>query len=129
MHLGITYGTSEVDPKPYGLMGYANSNYAGDPEDRKSVMGHCFFINGAVASWCSKKQQTVSTSTTEAKYIALGHAVRESIWIRRFLNELKISEVIGACTLHGDNETSIILTNNVESQVRTKHIDVEHHYV
>lgn len=128
MHLGITYGADEVKPLPYGLTGYADSNYAGDPEDRKSVMGYCFFINGAV-SWCSKKQRTVATSTTEAEYIALGHAARESGWIKRFLNELRISDPIKAYTLHGDNETSIILTKNAESQSRTKHIDVQHHYV
>lgn len=60
MHLEITYGTSKIDPKPYGLMEYDDSNYAGNPKDKKSVMRHCSFINGAVASWCSKKQQTAN---------------------------------------------------------------------
>ena len=138
MHLGLTYGAHLQSEKeaitppsslPFGLIGYADSNYAGDPEDRKSVMGNCFFIHGAIVSWCSKKQRTVSTSTTEAEYIALGHAARESVWIRRFLNELEVAEPIGACTILGDNETSIILTKNAESQARTKHIDVQHHYI
>lgn len=149
MHLGLMYGSREdaqsqpdketkastsqakapVSPPPFGLVGYADSNYAGDPEDRKSVMGNCFFLHGAIVSWCSKKQRTVSTSTTEAEYIALGHGARESVWIRRFLNELKVEAPIGACLLHGDNETSIILTKNAESQARTKHIDVQHHYI
>ena len=129
MHLGITYGAGEDKTPPYGLVGYADSNYAGDPEDCKSVMGHCFFVNGAVVSWCSKKQRTVSTSTTEAEYIALGHAARESVWIKRFLNELRIANPINAYTLHKNNKTSIILTKNAESQSRTKHIDVQHHYI
>lgn len=51
------------------------------------------------------------------------------MWIQRFLNELKVANPIGACLLHGDNETSIILTKNTESQARTKHIDVQHHYI
>lgn len=67
MHIGITYGASEAKPSPYGLTGYADSNCAGDPEDCKLVMGYCFFINGAVVSGCSKKQRTVSTSTTKAE--------------------------------------------------------------
>lgn len=133
MHLGIRYGctlkpdgqTKAPDaPPPYSFIGYADSNYAGKPEDRKSVMGYCFYMNGALVSWCSKKQRTVSTSTTKAEYIALGHAARESVWIRRFFNELSIVEPIGACILHGDNETSIILTKNAESQSRTKHINM-----
>ena len=129
MHLGIIYGTSSStdSSQPYGFVGYADSNYAGDPEVRKSVIEHCFFINRAVASWCSKKQRTVSTSTTETDYITLGHAARESVWIRQFLNELEVADPIDACILHGDNETSIILTKNAESQARTKHIDVQHH--
>lgn len=87
-------------------------------------MSHCFFLYGAIVSWCNKKQRTISISTTEAKYIALGHAARKSVWIRRFLNELNVVDLIGACILHGDNKTSIILTKNAESQTRTKHIDV-----
>lgn len=79
MQIRIIYGVSDLNPALYRLIGYVDSNYAEDPKDRKSVMGHCFFINRAIVSWCSKKQQTMSTSTTKAKYIALGHAIQESI--------------------------------------------------
>ena len=83
IHLGLIYGghlkneektKASITPFLFGLIKYGNSSYAGDSEDRKSVIGYCCFINGAVISWCSKKQTTVSISTTEAKYIALGHA-------------------------------------------------------
>lgn len=138
IHLGLIYGghlkdegetKAPITPSPFGLIGYGDSSYAGDPEDRKIVIGYCYFINGAVVSWCSKKQKTVSTSTTEAEYIALGHPAREAIWLRRFINELQVSEPINHITLHGDNETSIMLTKNAESQHRTKRIDVQHHYI
>lgn len=132
IHLELVYGqrpdgSSPTVPAPYGLIGYGDSNFAGDPEDRKSVMGYCFFLNGGVVSWSSKKQRTVSTSTTEAEYIAIGHAAREGIWIKRFINELQL-EITGL-SLKGDNEASLNLTKNPESQHRTKHIDVQHHYV
>ena len=133
IQMGLVFGR-EVnshlprDPPPYGLVGYADSNFAGDPADQKSVMGYCFFLNRAVVSWSSKKQRTMSTSSTEAEYIALGHAVREAVWIRRFINEIEI-EVIGELTLFGDNKMSIALTKNTESQHQTKHIDVQHHYI
>lgn len=77
--------------------------------------------------WSSKKQQTVLTLTTEAKYIALGHALREVVWIKRFVNELDMENT--EITLYGDNEISITLTKNVESQRRTKHIDLQHYYI
>ena len=91
-------------------------------------MSYCFFLNGAIVSWSSKKQRTVSISTTEAEYIALGHAAREVIRIRKFINKIEI-KVTGELTLFGDNKMSIALTKNVESQHQTKYIDVQHHYI
>ena len=132
MHLELVYGqrpdgSLPISPAPYGLIGYGNNNFAGDPEDRKSVMGYCFFLNGAVVSWSSKKQRTVLTSTTEAEYIAIGHAAREGVWIKRFINELSLETT--ELSLKSDNKASLNLTKNPESQHRTKHLNVQHHYV
>ena len=69
-----------------------------------------------------------STSITKTKYIALGHVVREAVWIRRFINKMKL-KVIEDLMLYEDNKMSIALTKNAESQYRTKHIDVQHHYI
>lgn len=82
-----------------------------------------------IVSWCSKKQRTGSTSTTKAIYIALRHTARKSAWIRWFLNKLKVKVLIGACLLHENNDTSIIFINNVETQTRIKHIDVQYYYI
>ena len=67
-NLGIWY------PKESGfnLIGYIDSDYAGSVVDRKSTSGSCQFLGGRLISWYSKKQQTVSNSTTEAEYIAAG---------------------------------------------------------
>lgn len=124
MHLGIIYRAGKVKLLLYKPIEYTDSNYAEDLEDCKSMIGYCFFVNRVVVSWCSKKQQTISTSTIEAKYIALGHAMQESIWIKRFLNELKMSDPINTCILYGDNETNIIFTKNAKSQTWTKHINI-----
>ena len=54
--LRLIYGQTTVrDFLPYGLIGYADSNFAGDPEDCKSVIGYWFFFNGAVVLWSNKK--------------------------------------------------------------------------
>lgn len=119
MDMGLTFGrgTNPRDPPPYGLVGYADSNFAGDSEDRKSVMGYCFFLNGALVSWSSKKQRTVSTSTTEAEYIAIGHAAREAVWIRRFINKMEL-ETVDSLTLNGDNDMSITLTKTLRVSIK-----------
>lgn len=63
-----------IRPVPFELIGYTNSNYASDLEDRKSVIKNNFFIYRAIIFWCRKKQCTVSPSTTEAKYITLRYS-------------------------------------------------------
>ncbi len=131
--MGLIYGREIAnhllrEPPPYGLVGYADSNFARDPEDRKSVMGYYFFLNRAVISWNSKKQRTVSTSTTKSEYITLGHVATEAVWIKQFSNKFEI-KIVEHLTLNGDNKMSIALTKNAESQHRTKHIDVQHYYI
>lgn len=56
-------------------------------------MGYCFFLNGAMVLWNSKKQRTVSILTTEAKHIALGYPAKEAVWIRQFINKLVLETI------------------------------------
>lgn len=55
MQMGIIYRVSNLNPALYRLVEYTDSNYVEDPKDKKSIMSHCFFINGAVVFWYSKK--------------------------------------------------------------------------
>ena len=84
MELSIIYGEETKNCLPrdspaYKLIRFADSNFAGDPNDCKSMIGYCFFLKEAVVSWCIKKQITVSTLTTEVEYITLGHVAREVV--------------------------------------------------
>lgn len=129
---GLVYGSNELvrtKQSSTATYGYADSNYAGDIMDRRSTMGYTFMLNGCVTAWMSKKQRTVSTSTAEAEYIALGHGARQGVWMRRFINELGLCEPEPNITLLGDNESSIKLVQNAEQHSRMKHIDVQHHYI
>src|SRR3954470_14798949 len=56
----------------FDLVGYSDSDYAGDKVDRKSTSGTCQFLGRSLVSWSSKKQNSVSLSTAEAEYIAAG---------------------------------------------------------
>ena len=74
------------------ILDYADSNFARDISERKFIMRYCFFLVRGVISWCLKKQCTVSTSTTEAEYIIIGHAARQAVWLQQFLIELPINQ-------------------------------------
>ena len=61
------------------LIGYSDSDWAGDIEDRKSTSGYTFNIRSRVVSWSSKKQPIISLSSTEAEYKALCNATCEVV--------------------------------------------------
>lgn len=111
------------DSPPYGLVSYADSNFAKDLEDLQLVMSYCFFINKAVISWNSKKQRTVSTSMTEVEYIVLRYIAKAAIRIKKFINNIELEAVVDLI-LYENNEMSTALIKNTESQYCTKHINV-----
>ena len=81
---GITFGGEEE----LNLVGYSDSDWAGDRADRKSTSGFVFTLNGGPVSYASKKQAVVALSSTEAEYVALSLAAREATWLRLLLTEL-----------------------------------------
>ena len=110
-------------------MGYADSSYAGNLEDKKSITGYCFFLSGAIISWYSKRQYIVSISTSETKYIAMSQGAKKRIRIQQFLNKLLPENAVREMKILGDDKINLILTKDPESQNQTKYIDVMHHYV
>lgn len=122
-NFGVTYdGTQGLV-----LEGYSDADW-GAGEDRKSISGYVFILAGGAISWSSKKQATTALSTTEAEYIALVQAAKESIWIQRLIHELGYI-AINSNVIYGDNQGSIALANNPEYHARTKHIDIQYHFI
>src|SRR4051812_546770 len=70
------------------LEGYADADWAGSIDNRKSTTGYVFTLHGGAITWNSKKQPTVALSTTEAEYMALGQVTKEVIWLKKFLAEI-----------------------------------------
>lgn len=76
------------------LEGYADSDWAGDETDRKSATGFLFKVFGGTVCWSTKKQSTVSISSTESEYVALAEAARERIWISNLLKDFGFAKTI-----------------------------------
>jgi hypothetical protein len=110
------------------LLGYCDADWAGDVSDRKSVSGYVFTLGGAAITWSSKKQATVATSSTEAEYIAMATAAKEAIHLRLLLTDLGFPPN-DPTTIKCDNQGAMKLAKNPVGHSRTKHIDVQHHFV
>ena len=109
------------------LIGYSDSDWAGDLDTRRSTSGYMFQIGGATISWCSKRQLTVARSSTEAEYVALSAAAQECIWLRRLLTDFMLGDD-KPTTLYEDNTGALELSKNPKFHNRTKHIDVAYHF-
>ncbi|KAL8106255.1 hypothetical protein AgCh_029879 [Apium graveolens] len=123
-NFGILYKRGEVG----ALVGFTDSDYAGDVDDRKSTSGYVFLINGAVVAWSSKKQPIVTLSTTESEFIAAASCACQAVWMRRILQELGFVQE-GGTTIMCDNSSTIKLTSNPVLHSRSKHIDVRFYFL
>jgi hypothetical protein len=110
------------------LEGWADADYAGDPEDRKSTSGFLLTINGRPVSWTSRKQKTVALSSTESEYVSLSNLCQEVKWFRQLLQDVD-SPQLAPTTLFEDNQGAQATANNPTSHQRMKHVDVRFHFI
>jgi ribonuclease HI len=109
------------------LHGYCDSDHGGDLDSGRSTSGYAFLFGNGAISWSSKLQPTVATSSTEAEYMAAGHAVKQCIWVRELMSELKLD--VGRTVIYTDNMSSIALIKNPVHHQRTKHIRINWHFI
>ncbi|GJZ41064.1 ribonuclease H-like domain-containing protein [Tanacetum coccineum] len=110
------------------LNAYSDADWAKCIVTRKSVTGYCVLLNNSLVSWKSKKQNTLSKSSTEAKYRALASVTSEVIWILKILKDLQI-EFFLPVSLHCDNNSAIKIAANPVFHERTKHLEIDLHFV
>jgi hypothetical protein len=123
---GIVYS----DKHGLQLRGFVDSDFAGCEDSRKSTTGWVFTLAGGPISWSSQRQKTVATSTMDAEYVACAEAAKEAMWIRNFINDLRIPGVhIDTVPIYIDNNSALKLTKNPEFHSRSKHIDIKHHFI
>ena len=109
-------------------MGYADTDWAGDLDARRSTTGCIFTLAGAAISWASKRQPTVVLSSTEAEYMAACAGGQEAIFLKKLTEDFRIPQK-GATILLQDTRGAIAIARNPISNKCSKHINVRIHFI
>ncbi|KAE8708925.1 Serine/threonine-protein kinase HT1 [Hibiscus syriacus] len=104
---GIIFGSQRDNPL---VVGYVDSDYASDLDNRRSTTGYVFTIGGGPICWKSTVQSVVALSTTEAEYMAAAEAAKEALWLTGLVKELGVQQ--GGVQLLCDNQSTIHLAKN-----------------
>jgi hypothetical protein len=120
---GLTYSKT-----PLQLNAFRDSDWVGNPDDRRSTFGFVVFLGDCLISWSAKKQPAVSRSITEAEYRTLSIITTKLFWLCMLLCELRIP-LPRAPIVWCDNISALALASNPVYHARTKHIEVDYHFV
>ena len=107
---------------------FIDADWVGSLTDQRSTTGYCIFVLGNLVTWRSKKQPVVAKSSAEAEFRAMCQGICEGIWLGRMLEELGIRNS-GSMTLLCDNKAVIEIAKNPAHHDRTKHIDIDRHFI
>ncbi|GJT01145.1 ribonuclease H-like domain-containing protein [Tanacetum coccineum] len=110
------------------LTAYTDADWAGCPVTRKSTFGYCVFLVDNLLSWSAKRQVTLSRSSAEAIYRGVANVVAETAWIQNLLLELH-TPLSTATLVYCDNVSAVYLSTNPVQHQRTKHIEIDIHFV
>eukprot|EP00253_Pinus_taeda_P010578 PITA_10578 len=109
------------------IRGFVDANWVGDLDQRRSTSGYVFNLFGGAISWMSKKKYVVALSTTEVEYMAATHASKEAVWSQKLCSSMGL--VQGDIRIDCNIQSAIFLANNPAYHSKTKHIDVQYHFV
>ncbi len=114
--------------QPCELICFSDSDYAGDPDSRRSIYGFVLYIHGVPIIWRSKGQHSVALSCSEAEWIAVSEAVKEVVFVLQLLQSMKIKVKL-LTIVCVDNVGAIFMTKNITNTGHSKHIDIHYKFV
>ncbi|XP_018505047.2 uncharacterized mitochondrial protein AtMg00810-like [Pyrus x bretschneideri] len=124
LQCGLTY----ISGGPLTVTAYSDSDWTADLNTRISITGYVVYLGQNPVSWQSKKQSSISRSSTEAEYRALAHTTADIAWIRLILKDLHVF-VPSSPVLYCDNQSAIALSLNPVQHSRIKYLKTDFHFV
>ena len=109
------------------LVNYIDFSYDDDEKTRRSHSSYVFLLYNGLISHSFRRQDTVSTSSIEAKYVGQCNASKDAYFLSQVLKEL--DEKVESVEIRANNQSIIALTNNSSNHRRIKHISIQYHYV
>ncbi|GKA63618.1 ribonuclease H-like domain-containing protein [Tanacetum coccineum] len=110
------------------LVGYTDADWAGCPSTRRSTSGYYVFFGDTLLSWSAKRQHTLSHSSAKAEYRGVANVVAETAWLCNLIRELH-SPLSTVTLVYCDNVSAIYMSVNPVQHQRTKHIEIDIHFV
>ena len=99
-----------------------DSDFAADPDTRRSVSGYILSMNGGPVAWKPKRQSCTTLSSAEAEFVAASICGQEVIYLRALLRSLGYAQK-GPTRVYEDNASCIAMSENPVNAERSRHID------
>ena len=109
------------------ICGFVDADWARDLDQRRSISGYVFNLFGGAVIWISKKQSVLALSTVEVEYMAATHVSKDVVWLQRLCSSMGLVQV--SIRIDRDSQSEIFLAKNPAYHSKTKHIDVQYHFV
>ena len=110
------------------IQGYTYADWVGNSNDRRSTSGYFTMVGGNLVTWRSKKQKVVALSSAKAEFRGIARGLTEILWFRKLMAEIGFPHT-GACRLLCDNKATISISKNPVQHDRTKHVEVDRHFI
>ncbi|KAK4338578.1 hypothetical protein RND71_043065 [Anisodus tanguticus] len=124
----LDYGLHLYPSSTSTLVSYTDADWGGCLDTRRSTSDYCMFFGNNLVSWSAKRQSALSQSSAEAEYRGVANVVAESCWLRNLLLELHCP-IQKATLVYCENVSIIYLSGNPVQHQRTKHIEMDIHFV
>jgi hypothetical protein len=124
----MNYGLWYPRNQNFQLSVYSDPDWANCLDERKSMSGGEFFLGESLVAWLSKKQGSISLSTTEAECIASTTCCTQVLWMIQTLADLEVN-YNAPIPIHCDNTSEISVSKNLVFHSKTKHMPIKYHFL